>query len=49
MINLMENKYMKMCYHTTMVPKPENEWDEDDYKKEGVHAKAMNVIMCYHP
>ena len=33
---------------TTMVPKLENEWDDDDYKKEGTHAKAMNAIMCYH-
>ena len=26
---------------TTMVPKPENEWNED-----GIHAEAMNAIMC---
>ena len=30
---------------TTMVPKPKNEWDEDYYNKEGIHAEAMNAIL----
>ena len=30
---------------TIKIPKPKNEWDDDDYKKEGTHAKTINAII----
>ena len=30
----------------TMISKPENEQDEDDYKNKETHARAMNAIKC---
>ena len=29
-----------------ILPKLKSEWDKDYYKKERIHAKAMNAIMC---
>ena len=31
---------------TSIVPKPEEEWDENDLKKAQINAKALNALHC---